>query len=174
MTTSYLKCSDEVKAKCPFAAGFTHVAMISGYFDPIQPGHVEYIQFALEGSYIERKEGEYVNPFVIAVIHTPEDIVKKAGFYIYEVDELKDLLEAYGVNQVVTSVDTDGTNTKTLEEFLPQYFVKGPDRNPQNMVQSEVKICEEIGCKIVYQTGSKKNSSSSIKKRIKDQLIPKF
>lgn len=143
--------------------------MVSGYFDPIQPGHLEYFKFAKSGNYMK-----YIGiPYVIAVIHTPEDIVKKSGFYIYEVEELTKILLGYRnyIDMVMVAIDTDGKVAETVRKIKPDYFIKGPDRNPDNMVKEELKACKEVGCKVIYQPGSKINSSSNIKNRIREQFL---
>jgi glycerol-3-phosphate cytidylyltransferase-like family protein len=138
--------------------------MIAGFFDPIQPGHLELFKFAAN---------IIPGAWVVAVIHEPSDIVKKSGFYIYEPSELKELLLGYNdfINEVQVSIDTDGTVAETLRKIRPDYFVKGPDRTPENMPKNELKVCEDIDCIVIYQPGKKTGSSSSIKKRIADQLI---
>ena len=143
--------------------------MISGYFDPIQPGHIELFKYAKGGSYL----GDYCRvPHVIAVIHTPRDIIKKSGFYIYETEELKSILLGHKllVDEVVEAVDVDGLVAETIRKIRPEYFVKGPDRHPENMPEEELLACEEVGCKIIYQPGRKINSSSNIKNRIYNQI----
>ena len=137
--------------------------MIAGYFDPIHPGHLETFKFA-----------RLLAPdaHIIVVIHSTEDIVKKSGFYIYEPHELGKLLIGFKdlIDEVLVSIDTDGTVTQTLKLIKPNIFVKGPDRTPENMPPSELEVCKAIGCQIVYQIGDKAGASSKIKERIKAQF----
>lgn len=137
--------------------------LVGGYFDPLHPGHLDTFRFA---------KNCVEDAYVIVVIHRVEEIIAKSKFYILKPEELAVLLREYTqwINAVVLSVDTDGTVTKTLKVLRPDIFVKGPDRNPQNMPPTEVAICNEIGCKIIFQTGEKINNSSSIKQRIIDQF----
>jgi glycerol-3-phosphate cytidylyltransferase-like family protein len=138
--------------------------MVAGFFDPLQPGHLELFEFA---------KAVIPDAHVIVVIHNIEDIIKKSGFYVYDPWEIKELIKGFKhcVDEVVVAIDTDGSVSKTLEKLKPNYFIKGPDRNPNNMPENEVEICKKIGCEIVYQSGVKIGNSSVIKKRIKDQLL---
>ena len=137
--------------------------VVAGYFDPPHLGHYQLFDFA--HSYTP-------NAYVIAVIHNTDDVVKKSGFYIYNTDELRELLLAHSsVDEVVVASDTDGTITKTLEFIKPKYFIKGPDRSKDNMPKSELEICNKIDCEIVYQRNSLKvGNSSNIKARIIHQI----
>jgi cytidyltransferase-like protein len=140
---------------------------VAGYFDPPHPGHLALFEFAKKC---------VDDAYVIVAIHTPDTIIKKSGFYIYAPSELKVILRGYTqwIDEVIIAEDTDGSVVKTLQWVQPKIFVKGPDRSPQNMPREEIDICAEIGCTIVYQSGQKVNNSSSIKSRIRAQLIPNF
>jgi cytidyltransferase-like protein len=136
--------------------------IVAGYFDPIHPGHLETFKFAREC--VE-------DSYVIVVIHRVEDIIKKSGFYIYEPYELSKILIGFPfIDEVLLSMDFDESVTQTLKFLKPNYFIKGPDRNINNMPKSEIEVCEKIGCKIIYQPGSKIGASSNIKNRIKSQF----
>ncbi len=151
-------CLDKVYAR----------VMVSGYFDPIQPGHIDYFKYAKMGAYLKDSR----TPWVIAVIHTPEDIIKKRGFYIYTVEELSKILLGFEcfIDEVHLAEDTDGKVAKTIRKIRPEFFVKGPDRNAQNMPLEELQACKDVDCTIIYQPGIKKNSSSNIKNRIREQF----
>jgi cytidyltransferase-like protein len=137
--------------------------LVAGYFDPPHAGHLEMFEFA---------KNCVKDAHVIVVIHSVQDIINKNGFYIYTPYELTEILKGFKhcIDEVVMCMDIDGSVTQTLKFLKPDYFVKGPDRNQNNMPKSELEVCNEIGCKVIYQSGSKLSSSSDIKKRIRDQF----
>lgn len=140
--------------------------MVAGFFDPLHQGHLDLFKYAKFGDYTKE------DVQVVAVIHPTIDIVRKSGFYIYEYGELKDLLLGLPwIDKVEPAMDTDGLVSNSLKYIKPNYFVKGPDRNPTNMPKEELEVCEEIGCRVVYQPGIKMGNSSNIKDRIRRQLL---
>jgi len=69
-----------------------------------------------------------------------------------------------GINgEVLPTLDRDGSSVETLRVYKPDIWAKGGDRTPDNMLQSEIDVCKEIGCEIVYGVGDKLNSSSKMK-----------
>lgn len=72
------------------------------------------------------------------------------------------LLLLGGKGEVVVSIDTDGTVSKTLEMLKPSIFAKGGDRVPNNMPTNELEVCQRIGCEIQYGVGDLLNSSTRI------------
>lgn len=139
------------------------VIVVSGYFDPIHAGHISLIKYA-------KKLFSKVR--LIVVIHSDEDTLKKSGYVIYKSYEIAELLLSLDdlVDDVVVSLDNDGSVTKTLDFLRPNYYVKGPDRNSENMPKDELEMCKKISCEIVYQPGMKIGNSSSIKKRVLSEL----
>ena len=73
-------------------------------------------------------------------------------------------------NEVVLSVDKDGTVAETLRLIKPTIFAKGGDRTPDNMPQNEIDMCKKIGCEIVYGIGDRLDSSQDIIRRCLTQL----
>ncbi len=138
------------------------VVAVSGYFDPLQPGHLELFRFAKE--YIPGSS-------VVVITHGPEVVLKKSKFYIYDFPTKKALLKKLPwVDMVIEAIDKDGSVTKTLDYLKPQFYIKGPDRNAANMPRNELEVCERIGCQIIYQKGAKEGSSTAIKVNIMEQL----
>lgn len=130
---------------------------IAGKFDPPHEGHLAHIKAAAK-----------LGDFLIIITHfdniVAENSAKKACILKYEVrrDLLMGLLALYRIKgDVMASVDTDGTVTETLKLIKPDIFAKGGDRVPGALPESEVDVCKEIGCKIVYGVGGGKIASSS-------------
>jgi len=77
---------------------------------------------------------------------------------------IKAVLSYLGIEGAVLScIDKDGSSVETLRFYKPDIWAKGSDRTPDNMLQSEIDVCKEIGCKIVYGVGDKLNASSKMK-----------
>ena len=130
---------------------------IAGKFDPPHEGHLANIKAAAK-----------LGDFLIVITHfdniVAENSAKRACILKYEVrrDLLMGLLALYGIKgDVIASVDIDGTVTETLKLIKPDILAKGGDRTPSNMPKSEIDVCKEIGCKIVYGVGGDKIASSS-------------
>lgn len=128
--------------------------MIAGKFDPLHEGHIDHIRKA-------SKLGDEL----LVVTHSDavlERIKGKCNITLWaRVAILKGILSLYSINgRVMCSLD--GTMVETLRRCKPDIFAKGGDRTPDNMPQSEIDACEEIGCEIVYGVGDKLNSSSSM------------
>lgn len=135
------------------------VVCSAGYFDPVHPGHRSHFQAA-------RALGDKL----VVITHPDEFCIKKKGFcYMKLADRIKALMAEPDVDEVVVSIDGDGTVAKTLKMVRPQIFAKGADRTPDNMPQNEVDACNEIGCTIVYNVGEPKRpgwSSTEIGKKV--------
>ena len=65
-----------------------------------------------------------------------------------------------GVNLVVLNIDSDGTCAETLRSIRPDIFAKGAEYTLDNIPESELAVCREIGCKVVTGVGERLNCSS--------------
>ncbi len=136
------------------------VVCCCGYFDPVHPGHRSHFQAA-------RALGDKL----VVITHPDELCIKKKGFCYEKLhDRIKALMAEPDVDEVVVSIDSDGTVAKTLRLLKPQLFCKGGDRSPDQhpIPQAEVDACAEIGCTIVYNVGEPKRpgwSSTEIGKK---------
>lgn len=124
------------------------VVATCGYFDPLHDGHRSHFKAA-------RALGDKL----VVITHPDELCIKKKGWYFKKLaDRVQDLLDEPDVDDVIVSIDHDGTVAETLKMVKPKIFAKGGDRNPEDkpIPQSEIDACEEIGCKIVYNVGEPK------------------
>jgi len=125
--------------------------MVSGHFDPLHIGHVQHIRAA-----------KLLGNQLIVVLSTDEQCIAKKGYCFMPFKERKGILEALrGVDKVVLNIDKDNTSAESIRLYHPDIFAKGGDRNLASLPKSEVKICQELGIKIVFGTGGKKVQSSS-------------
>jgi D-beta-D-heptose 7-phosphate kinase/D-beta-D-heptose 1-phosphate adenosyltransferase len=123
---------------------------ISGYFDPIHIGHLEYIRLAKE-------LGEYL---IVIVNNDEQASLKKGNSFMCEDDRLAIVACIKGVNEAVLSIDKDETVCKTLDLIKPDIFANGGDRS--NSEIPEFKICKENNTKVVDGLGDKIRSSSEL------------
>lgn len=123
--------------------------VVSGYFDPIHKGHIEYITKASELG------------LVILILNTDEQAIIKKGKPFMKFDDRLAITEALrAVFLVVPSIDTDGTVCETLRFLDPDYFAKGGDRFATEI--PEAKVCRELDIEMVDGLGQKIQSSSWI------------
>jgi cytidyltransferase-like protein len=131
------------------------LVLVCGKFDPLHQGHIEHIIKA-------SKLG-----FLLVVTHSDIVIAKQKGYCAIPFEYRKMILEGLllklnikGV--VILPYDTDGTVSETIRRVRPDILAKGGDRTPDNMPQSELDACNEVGCEIIYGVGETLNSSSRI------------
>ena len=123
---------------------------ISGYFDPLHVGHLEYINKAKE-------LGDYL---VVIVNNNLQCKLKKGKFFMDEKDRVEIIKNLKSVDEVFLSIDKDKTVSKSLEKLKPSVFANGGDR--KNYEIPESKICNLYGIKIIDGLGDKIRSSSDL------------
>lgn len=127
---------------------------ISGGFDPMNGrGHATHIRDA-------RKLGDRL----VIILSRDDQLVAKGnkpdGTFYPSLRERVAIMELMA-DDIVVNIDKDLTCAETLRLVRPQIFAKGGDRGPDNMPANELAVCEEIGCRIVYDVGEPKETSSS-------------
>lgn len=126
---------------------------VSGYMDPIHKGHVEYLKLA--------KEFAGPDGTLVVILNTDHQAILKKGRPFMPCEERKIILEAIRyVDEVILSIDEDGTVCKTLPLTNAQYFIKGGDRYSYEI--PEAKVCRELGITILDGFGDKIQSSSAL------------
>jgi cytidyltransferase-like protein len=123
---------------------------ISGYFDPVHIGHLEYIRLA-------EKLGDYL---IVIVNNDKQASLKKGKSFMCEDDRLSIVSQIKGVDEAIMSIDNDLTVCKTLDLIKPDIFANGGDRS--NSEIPEFKICKENNTKVVDGLGDKIRSSSEL------------
>ena len=132
------------------------IVIVSGGFDPIHSGHIEYLKSA-------RKLGDKL----IVALNSNKWLKKKKGKFFMSYDERKVILESIKyVDEVIEfDDDTKGSCINALEKvkrLYPNdeiYFANGGDRNKENIPEMNVS-----GINFIFSVGGdyKKNSSSWI------------
>jgi len=129
------------------------VVVVSGYFDPLHVGHIEYIKLAKE-----------LGDKLIVILNNDAQAVLKKGRCFMPLNERKIILESLKyVDEVFISIDRDMSVCKSLAEIRPNIFAKGGDRFSYEI--PELKICNELGIEIIDGLGEKIQASSDLIKR---------
>ena len=126
------------------------VVAISGYFDPIHVGHLEYINMA-------KKLGDKL---VVIVNNNYQCELKKGKPFMDEKDSVTIVSNLKNVDEVFLSVDKDKTVCASLEKIKPDIFANGGDK--KNYEIPESVICNKYDIKIIDGLGEKIRSSSDL------------
>ena len=141
------------------------IVVISGFFDPLHVGHVEYIELA-------RKLGDKL----IVILNNDNQAKLKKEEAFMRLGERKKILEALKhVDEVFVSIDEDISVVESLRELHKQQkvhiFAKGGDRFAHEIPESN--ICKELGIEIIDGVGEKIQSSSNFYNKVKKNLFKK-
>lgn len=125
-------------------------------FDLLHGGHIDHLEKAHQ-----------LGDKVIIIVDPDEFLIAKKGYALQSLaSRLRIAMFLLNnidwIEDIVVSIDKNGTCAETLKMIKPDILAKGGDRTPDNMPQNEIDACQEIGCKIVYGIGDKLNSSSEI------------
>lgn len=126
------------------------IACVSGYFDPIHIGHIEYFKLSKK-----------VADKLMVIVNNDEQAILKKGKAFMPADErIRIIQELKCVDFVVKSVDLDRTVCQTLASASPRptFFCNGGDQNNKSIPESAV--CEELGIVLLDGFGDKIQSSS--------------
>ena len=123
---------------------------VSGYFDPIHVGHIEYINNA-------KKLGDWL---VVIVNNNNQCALKKGKYFMDEKDRVLIVKNIKAVDEVFLSIDEDKTVCKSLKKVNPDVFANGGDR--KNYEIPESKVCKENNIQIIDGLGDKIRSSSDL------------
>ena len=123
---------------------------ISGYFDPIHVGHLEYIS-------LSKKLGDYL---IVIINNNHQCTLKKGKHFMDENDRAKILEAIEGVDEIFISIDQDRTVCESLEKIRPDIFTNGGDRHNKEI--PEAIVCKKYGIELLDGLGKKIRSSSDL------------
>lgn len=131
------------------------IIVVSGYFNPIHKGHLEY--------FIKAKDQ---GDLLFVIVNTDHQRSLKGSKEFQKEDErLFIVRHIKEVDQAFLSIDQDRTVCKTLkflhEQFGSQFqlaFANGGDQNNKSI--PEVPICQVLGIELIDGMGDKIQSSS--------------
>ena len=134
----------------------TKTAIVSGYFDPLHVGHIEYFKMAKD----------LADELIVIVNNREQCLLKKADEFMDEKDRLEIIFHLDMVDEAILSCDKDKSVCETIRmihRFKPMdklIFCNGGDRDASN--SPEVKVCSELGIEFIQNLGKKIRSSSEL------------
>lgn len=125
---------------------------VSGYFDPVHVGHLEYFENA-------KTLGDEL---VVIVNNDDQARLKKGKAFMPDKERVKIIKSFRVVNDVVLSIDKDRTVCKTLQSMnpVPNVFCNGGDQTNDSIPEAE--ICRDLGIELIDGLGEKIQSSSTL------------
>ena len=135
------------------------VGIISGYFNPIHTGHLDYIEGAKEKC-----------DLLYVIVNSDQQVnIKGSKQFMDECSRLRIVRALACVNKAIVSIDDDSTVCRSIKSIHKQYcddpfvsdiyFMNGGDRGQGTVPEAEV--CEELDIKMIYNVGGVKTESSS-------------
>ena len=121
---------------------------VSGYFDPLHVGHIEYLEEA----------AALGHELVVIVNNDFQACLKKGEAFMEEKDRVRIIQAPACVDRVFLSVDTDRSVCESLRAVGPDIFANGGDRSNHEI--PEAKVCREMDITIIDGLGEKIRSSS--------------
>ena len=131
------------------------LVIVSGYFNPIHMGHIEYFQ----------KAREFGDALCVIVNNDFQRELKGSKPFMNENERVMIVRNIKGVDFVVLSLDEDRTVCETLTQtvncFAGRYdlfFANGGDQDNDSIPEAET--CKRLGIQLIDGLGDKVQSSS--------------
>jgi len=135
------------------------VVIVSGYFNPIHSGHIDYLESAKE-----------IGDYLIVIVNNDKQVELKGSVpFMDEEERVKIVSSLRCVDRAVVSIDDDPTVCQSIKKeyhrlqddpfFIGMAFANGGDRKKGGVPEGVLE--EELGINMVYNVGGKKTQSSS-------------
>ena len=135
--------------------------IVSGYFNPIHKGHLEYFNNARA----------MADKLFVIVNNDFQRELKGSKEFQDENERMIIVSNIKAVDKAILSIDNDRTVCKTIESIASQFgnefdlgFANGGDQN--NDMCLEIAICEEMNIALIDGLGDKIQSSSWLLKKL--------
>ena len=137
------------------------VVIVSGYFNPIHKGHIEYLNNAKA----------LADELYVIVNNDYQRSLKGSKEFQNEEERMIIVSNIKAVNKAILSIDQDRTVSATLKMIAEKYgheydlaFANGGDQT--NQTNPEQTICNKLGIALIDGLGDKIQSSSWLLKKI--------
>ena len=134
--------------------------IVSGYFNPIHKGHIEYFN----------NSKALVDELFVIVNNDHQRVLKGSKEFQHEQERIFIVSNVKSVDHCILSIDQDRTVCKTIEKIAQDFgkdidlsFANGGDQN--NNTIPERQICDKMGITLVDKLGDKIQSSSWLLKK---------
>jgi cytidyltransferase-like protein len=134
--------------------------IVSGYFNPLHKGHIEYINTAKS----------LVDTLFVVVNNDQQRALKGSKEFQEETERLFIVSNLKAVDHALLSIDSDRTVCATIAKIAKTYgetytlaFANGGDQNNRSI--PEAPICEKLGIALIDGLGEKIQSSSWLLKK---------
>lgn len=138
------------------------VVLVTGGFDPIHSGHIEYF-----------REAKKLGDILVVGVNSDEWLARKKGQAFMNVNERVSIIKSLEmVDAVIVFNDADGTAKDAIRYCLDSYsnstivFANGGDRSKTNIPEMEIHTTSEDSKRLKFEFGiggeHKMNSSSKI------------
>ena len=132
------------------------LVIVSGYFNPLHSGHIEYLTKSKE-----------LGDFLFVIVNNDKQREMKGSKPFMLEDERKTIIQSLKcVDAAMVAIDTERTVNESIKsimgelssEFNRYIFANGGDQNRSTI--GETKLCEELGIELADGLGDKIQSSS--------------
>ena len=135
------------------------VIIVSGYFNPIHKGHIEYLN-------LSKQKGDLL---IVIVNNDVQRKLKGSKEFMFEKERALIVSNIKVVDKVFISIDKDRSVVETIRLIYSKmsnnydlFFANGGDQNNSTIIEKD--ICEELNIGLIDSLGKKVQSSSWILK----------
>ena len=135
------------------------IGIVSGYFNPIHTGHLDYLEAAKQ----------FCDTLYVIVNNDHQVGLKESKQFMDQDARLRIVRALHCVAKAMVSVDTDGTVVRSIAQIHKRYaddpfmtglcFMNGGDRKAGNTPESD--FCNDNDIHLLYNVGGGKTESSS-------------